>query len=102
MTPLQYWNGARDKGIDVLVLNKILPLRRPLRESIHGRTFWKPFFVFRQPLIAIRQVGHLRLGPLPDNHLLPARAALIQALGPPEYEDDLIVVFSRVNSNRAN
>ena len=54
---------------------------------------WAPFFRVRRELVAPRQTGPIVDRPLPTPLIEVQRRALTKELGPPVFEDDLILVF---------
>jgi hypothetical protein len=82
----------RSEAVEIAVVHKTVPGSRPpmfQRETV----VWAPFFRVRRELVAPRQTG-----PLIDRTLSTAlieiqRRALTKELGPPIFEDDLILVF---------
>ena len=82
----------RSEAVEIAVVHKTVPGSRPpmfQRETV----VWAPFFRVRRELVAPRQTG-----PLIDRTLSTAlieiqRRALTKELGPPVFEDDLILVF---------
>ena len=87
---LLFYCEARD--IDLLVLEKTVPVyREPI--AIAEGIVWAPFFRVGPQLVGLRQQGHLRY--VPAERFESRRETLIQALGPPEFEDAWIAVFRR-------
>ena len=54
---------------------------------------WSPFFRVRRQLVVPRQLGPLVDRTLPTTRIENQRRALTKELGPPVFEDDLILVF---------
>ncbi len=91
---------AARREVDLLLLEKAaLAPRSPI--ALDGRTLWWPFVLVRQPLVSIRQQGHMRLAELGQIDLWIQKNALEEALGPPDFEDDFIVVYDRRRGSTA-
>ena len=91
-------NGAdlarrmRSEAVEVAVVHKTAPSGRPplfQQESV----IVSPFFRVRRELIGPRQMGPLVDRALPTALVEIQRGALTKELGPPVFEDDLILVF---------
>ena len=87
---LLFYCEARD--IDLLVLEKTAPGPREL-VALGKEVIWQPFFLVGHELVRLRQLGHLSY--VPVEHFESRRETLVQALGPPEFEDAWIAVFRR-------
>jgi hypothetical protein len=54
---------------------------------------WAPFFRVRRELVVPRQMGPLIDRAQPTEQIENQRRALTKELGPPVFEDDLVLVF---------
>ncbi len=85
--PERFLRMARDRGIDRVVVNKLVPFART--PSDHSRSFiWQPFGWIAKWLMPPRQTW--RLAYRPGRY---ASTPLRVAAAEPIYEDDLIVVY---------
>jgi hypothetical protein len=82
----------RSQGVEVAVVHKTVPDSRPpvfQRETV----VWEPFFRVRRELVGPRQTGPLIERALPPARIENQRRGLTKELGPPVFEDELILVF---------
>jgi len=108
---------ASESGVQRIVHYKTFPLARPRIASIDLKTLWAPFFLVREALVRVRQVGEFQetsldrsleevvrltvpelAGQLPPGlgarpFLDVVREQFTRACGPPEYEDEYVLVF---------
>jgi len=88
----EFVRRMRSEVVDLAVVHKTAPDGRP--PLFQPETVvWAPFFRVRRELIAPRQMGPLVDAALPTVRIENQRRALTKELGPPVFEDDLILVF---------
>ncbi|MFH2003109.1 MAG: hypothetical protein ABIK28_25815 [Planctomycetota bacterium] len=85
---------AEQRKIDAILIRKTLWVPRksvlPQNEIV-----WAPFVFVHDPLVLIRQQGAWFVSRAPETLLSTEREALTALVGPPEFEDDEIMVFDR-------
>ncbi len=80
--------------VDLVALHRTEPVKRRPGPA-DGRTIWAPFALADAGLVDMRQRGHLEEQPIPRTLWNSRRRALLNALGEPLFEDELIAVFRR-------
>jgi hypothetical protein len=97
-SPLAGW--SRKHGIDLVVHHKTMPHDRLKPSSnigvdptIDARTFWRPFFFVRTPLVRVRQMGRYVDQEIAGFAMRDFQRLLTKGFGPPIHEDDEVVVF---------
>ena len=98
---LQWINGighgipkwSRKQGIDRMIMYKTWPVARIADPTVHTKLFFRPFFLLREKMVGMRQMGQYLDEPIEGRTLFLLKGLMRRDVGPVIYEDDDLMVF---------